>query len=95
MAGWSDWINLELDDDDRLDMSMPIEMDAPAHPPGMRICLSGIELRKANLPMPDRGDMLDMRVFGEVMNISDGAGGQRVEIQIVALKLEDEDRESE
>ncbi len=92
---WSKLVDLELDDDDKLDMVMPMPMDRPDYPCGLRICLTENELEKLNLDDDcDVGDVIDLRAFAVVTSISknDGAGGQscRIELQIQKLAVENE-----
>lgn len=92
--GWTKFINLELDDDDRLDMAMPIMPQGPEYPPGLRICLCDGELRKLDLEAdPDIGDTIDIRAFAKVMSFSNYDGKRRVELQITDLAIEDENQE--
>ena len=94
MADWSPWVSMAFDDEEMADNASPSMPEQPQFPYGLRICLCGSELEKLELPMPDKGDMLHIRAMAVVTSISDGDGGQRVEMQIVAIRLEDEDRES-
>lgn len=87
---------MELDDDEKLDASMPIAMpERPSFPYGLRICLTHRELEKLGLDADcDIGDVIDLRAFAEVTSVSmtDGAGGKecRVELQIQKLAVENE-----
>lgn len=93
---WSKLIDMEMDDEDKMDTSMPIAMSSkPDYPYGLRISLSHNELKKLGLDSDcDVGDMIDMRCFGTVtsVSISDDAGGKscRVEIQIEKMAVESE-----
>lgn len=96
MSSWGKMVDLELDDEDKLDAFMPIPMpDKPRYPYGLRICLCKDELEKLGLDLPDVGDVVDLRAFGEVTSVSDGEGGRRVEIQIQRLSIENEMTETE
>ncbi len=90
-------VSLELDDEDKMDFCAPIPCDRPDYPYGLRICFSEKELEKLGLEIPENGDMIDMRAFGEVTSVSteqrDGKGTCRVEIQIQRISLEDENKE--
>ena len=94
MAGWSDWVNLAYDDEEMADQASPAMPSAPEYPYGLRICLCGPELEKLGLPLPSKGDLLHVMMMAEVTSVSDGVGGQRVELQVKMMKLEDEDTES-
>jgi hypothetical protein len=93
---WSRMVDMELDDEEKLDAVMPIAMpDRPDYPYGLRICLTQRELTKLGLEADcEIGDLIDIRAFGEVTSISknDGPNGPdcRVEIQLQRLSLEDE-----
>jgi hypothetical protein len=89
--GWSKLVDMELDDEDKLDMVMPYTMDRPDYPCGLRICLTDSELKKLGLEADcDEGDMIDIRAFGVVTSIHKEAGNCRVEIQIQKMALEEE-----
>ena len=97
--GWSKLVSMELDDEDKLDFCAPMPCDRPDYPYGLRICLTGKELKKLGLPSPDIGDMIDGRFFGEVTSCSidkqkDGEDGIRVEIQIQRIAVENEATET-
>jgi len=96
MAKWGPLINLEYDDEEMADQASPAIAEKPQYPYGTRICLTGRELEKAQLPLPKVGDEIDLRCFGCVTSVSDDGSGQRVEIQIEKLRLEnDEDDDDE
>ncbi len=95
MANWSKLVDMELDDEDKMDMCCPMPMPSkPDYPYGLRICFSEKELKKLGLPTPDIGDMVDMRAFGTVTSVSvekrEGEDTCRVEIQIEKIAVEDE-----
>lgn len=97
--GWTKLVSMELDDEDKLDFCAPMPCDRPDYPYGLRICLTGKELKKLGLPPPDIGDMIDMRAFGEVTScsITKTQGGEddcRVEIQIQRIAVENEATET-
>ena len=98
--GWSKLIDLELDDEDKLDAVMPIVMPSkPDYPYGLRITLTHKELEKLGLELPDVGDVIDLRAFATVTNVwcSSGDGGDccRVELQIEKIAVENEMTEDE
>lgn len=93
-------VDMELDDDAKLDTVMPLPVQTPDYPYGLRICLTQRELDKLGLEADcEIGDFIDLRAFGEVTSISknDGPNGPdcRVEIQLQRLGLEREDVENE
>lgn len=98
---WSKLVDLELDDEDKLDTVRPIPCETPDYPYGLRICLTNRELDKLGLDDDVAiGDMIDMRCFGSVTSVSktpDGNGGQciRIEIQIEKMSVENEMTEDE
>jgi len=64
---WSKMVDLELDDEDRIDTFLPIAMpDKPQYPCGVRICLTHVEIAKLGLDIGDCdvGDIVDIRIFG-------------------------------
>lgn len=94
---WTKLVDMELDDEAKLDACMPIACDRPDYPYSLRISLGPDELKKLGLPIPDFGDMIDMRCFGVVTSVSasDTEGGSdcRVEIQIQKIAVENEMKE--
>ena len=88
---WSPWINLAYDDEEMVDNASPVAAEQPSYPWGTRLCLTGRELEMAKLPLPKRGELIDMRIMAEVTSVTDGEGGQRIELQITMMKLELED----
>ncbi len=95
MAGW---VNMELDDEEKLDALMPMPMARPDYPCGLKLCFDRISCKKLDLDeMPKVGELLDMRCFMEVMNVSDGPGGPCFEAQITMIRspVENEDTEAE
>lgn len=99
---WSNLVDLELDDEDKIDtMCAPACMDLPDYPWGTKITLTHRELEKLNLDIGDCaiGDLVDMRCFGVVTSISSNRGPMgpedRVEIQIQKMAVENEETEDE
>jgi len=94
---WTKLVDMELDDEDKMDLAVPQISQQPDYPWGLRICLSEKELKKLKLPLPEVGDYLDMRAFGRVTSCSqeqrDGQDCCRVEIQIEQIAVEDENTE--
>jgi hypothetical protein len=97
---WSKLVDMELDDEDKLDMSIPCGPDinptVPDYPWGLRISLTEKELEKLELDAKDAeiGDCVDLRAFGAVtcisMNERDGRKYCTVEIQLQKLAIENE-----
>ena len=93
---WSNLVDMELDDEDQLDMPMPIPMDRPRYPCGLRICLGDAELKKLGLDADcNVGDMIDLRAFASVTCVHSEDGSSRVELQIEKIALENEMTENE
>ena len=89
--GWSKLVDMELDDDDKMDTIMPMPMSMPDYPCGLKICLTHVELEKLGLDADcDIGDVIDMRCFAEVTSVTKDGENQRVELQIQKLAIEDE-----
>jgi hypothetical protein len=94
---WSNLVDLELDDEDKIDTMCPTAiMDVPDYPWGTKIILTHRELEKLGLDIGDCsiGDLIDMRCFGVVTCISSNRGPMgpedRVEIQIQKMAIENE-----
>jgi hypothetical protein len=96
---WSKLVDMEMDDEDKMDFCAPIACARPDYPYGLRICLSEKELKKLGLSVPENGDMIDMRCFGTVTSVStesrDSGDTCRVEIQIEKIAVENEMTETE
>jgi hypothetical protein len=97
---WSKLVDMELDDEDKLDACTPLPMpDRPKYPYGLRICLTHNELEKLGLEADcDIGDIIDLRAFAVVTSVSKGEGEYegkyaRVELQIEKLQVENESTE--
>lgn len=90
--GWGKLIDLELDDEDQLDMPMPIPFDKPRFPCGLRICLTDAELKKLELdPDCEVGDEVEFEVRACVTSVHKEDGCCRVELQIEKMSVEDGD----
>lgn len=91
-------VDMELEDEDKLDACMPIPCDQPDYPYGLRICLTEKELKKLGLPIPEVGDYLDMRAYACVTSVScdkrESGDTCRVELQIEKIACENEDDEA-
>ena len=93
--GWTGkMVDMEMDDEAKLDAPMPIAMlEKPQYPYGLRICLNSPELEKLGLDADcDLGDTIDMRAFAEVTCVSKEGDNCRVELQIQKLAVESEDK---
>jgi hypothetical protein len=94
---WSKFVDLEMDDEEKMDSIYPIPMDPrPDYPVGLRICLTTPELEKLGLDADcEPGDVIDMRCFAAVTNVNKNDDCSRVELQIQMIAVEDEMTESE
>ena len=89
--GWSKLVDMELDDEDKLDAVMPIPTEAPEYPFGLRISLTHRELEKLGLSCDcEIGDVIDLRAFAVVTSVSMSENHARVELQIEKLAVENE-----
>lgn len=93
---WGKMADMEMDDEDKLDTLMPLPMDRPDYPCGLRICLTARELKKLDLDDNcNVGDTVDLRCFAEVTSISKDGDHVRVELQIQRMAAEDENSETD
>jgi hypothetical protein len=93
---WSKLVDMEMDDEEKMDMLNPIPVAKPDYPYGLRICLTHSELRKLELDADcSVGDLIDLRAFAEVTAISKDGDNCRVELQIQKLAVENEMDEGE
>ena len=98
---WSKLVDMEMDDEEKLDAVCPMPMPTKAsYPYGLRLCLTHKELAKLGLDADcEIGDMIDLRCFAEVTSISKndyGSGEEcRIELQIQKMAIEDEMGEDE
>lgn len=105
MDNMGNLVDLEFDDDNALDMAIPMsdgERHVPQYPYGMRISMDKATVEKLGME-PDLtsgaikvGDTLHLRTLARVTSIShDEASGHRVEMQITHIfePVEDEDNE--
>jgi hypothetical protein len=96
---WSKLVDLEMTDEEKLDTMMPMPMERPDYPCGLRLCLTESELEKMELDDDcNVGDMIDLRAFAVVTSVSknDGPNGPccRIELQIQKMAVENEMTES-
>lgn len=90
---WSNFVDLELTDEEKLDADMPIPMPSrPKYSYGLRICLTEKELEKLDLEADcNIGDLIDARIMAEVTSVSKNDDGScRVELQIQKMAVENE-----
>ncbi len=99
MAGFTKFVSMELEDDEALDMPMPIATSLPSFPPGLRMCFCEPEIQKLEAAGLDCnevevGDVIDMRIFGRVTCVSDVQTSdgrcRRLEIQGEEIAVENE-----
>lgn len=93
-----DLVDMEMDDEDKLDSIMPIsvkDMDKPEYPWGLRISITDKEFDKLGLDPSEGilGGFVTGKFIGKVtsMSISSGEGGDgccRCEIQIQQLCID-------
>lgn len=94
---------MELDDEDKLDAAMPIQMaDKPNYPYGLCFCLTDKELAKLELDPHDaiEGGIIHIHALARIKHVShtdDSTTGKcsRIECQIEDLSIESEDEENE
>lgn len=92
-------VDMELDDESKLDFCAPMPCPTPDYPYGLRLSLSEKELKKLGMPTPQVGDYIDMRAFCCVKSVScdstDNGDSCRVELQIEKIAVENEADEAE
>jgi len=95
-------VDMELDDEDKMDLAPPDIMVKPKYPPGLRIYLTEKEFDKLGLDHEEAevGGMVHLHAMGRITSVSSNEveGGDpncRVEIQIEDLEIESEDEEDE
>lgn len=94
--------SMELDDEDILDMPMPVAFgeDKPKYPYGLKLCLTHAEFRKLGLDYKDAfvGGTLHGHFMGRVTSVScnetDSGECCRIEVQVEDLAIESEDEEN-
>lgn len=91
---------MELDDESKLDYVLPMPMDKPDYPCGLRICLTGDDLKKLDLDFKDAvvGGIFHGHFMARVTGAFETEGSDenncRVEAQITDLDIESEDEEN-
>lgn len=92
MAAWQPLVDMELSDEEKLDTMMPMPMQRPDYPCGLKICLTGKELEKLGLAADcDCGDYLDIRAFACVASVTKNGDDCRVELQIEKMAIEEDE----
>lgn len=95
-------VDMELDDEDKIDAIMPIAMPSkPDYPYGLRLCLTAKEMEKLGLDPADLliGGMIHLHAIAKITDISitDNEAGKnaRAELQITSMCcVESEDAEN-
>jgi hypothetical protein len=98
----SPMVDMELDDEDKLDANGPYPLPSkPDYPYGLQICLTHKEFEKLGLDPSEAfvGGICHLHALARITSVSanDGASGAscRVEMQITNLAIESEDEENE
>ena len=94
--------SLELEDEEKLDMLMPMPMDRPDYPCGLRISLTEKEFEKLEIDYSDAkvGDVFIMKCVCKITSMShydnEGSGQTcRCEAQITDCEIEGLDDEED
>ena len=94
--------SLELDDEEKLDVLMPMPMDRPDYPCGMRVSLTEKEFEKLEIDYSDAkiGDVFIMKCICKITSMSlydnEGSGQTcRCEAQITDCEIEGLDDEED
>jgi hypothetical protein len=94
--------SMELDDEDKLDVAMPIAMpDRPDYPYGLRITLTDKEIEKLGVDPKEAcaGGIFHMHALARVTSVNleqrDGKDSCRIEAQIEDMSVESEGEENE
>lgn len=102
MAKMLKMVDMEMDDEEKLDAAMPMPIASPQdYPFGLRICLTEKELEKLNLDPEEAetGGYIHGHFMGCITSVTsedrDGKKSCRIEIQIESLAIESEDEENE
>ena len=94
---WSKLVSTEIDDEQKLDMAMPMGglSEVPDFPAGMKICMDETLLKRLELSSDcEPGDYLDLRCFATVTSVNkmqvNGKDRVRVELTIEKVAVEAE-----
>ena len=96
-------VDMEMDDESKIDAVMPIAMPTkPDYPYGLRISLTEKELEKLGLDASEAfvgGTIHITGAMGEITSVSENDNGDgkccRIEIQIQKMSVESEDAEND
>jgi hypothetical protein len=95
-------VDMELDDEEKMDAIRPIPTDTPDYPYGLRIVLTSVELEKLDLDPSDAfvGGWVHLHALAKITSVSlhqseDGEDCNRVELQICQMAIDSEDEENE
>lgn len=94
-------VSLELTDEEKHETLMPIPMDRPDYPFGLRICLTDREMEKMDVDPAEAcvGGLVHLHAMARITSVSsderDGKKCCRVEMQIEDMCIEGEDAENE
>lgn len=84
-------VDMELDDEDKIDFCAPIKCAQPDYPYGLRITLDEKQLKKLGIETPQVGEYLDLRAFACVKSVSSDSTDHgetcRVELQIEKIAV--------
>ena len=84
-------VDMELDDESKMDFCAPMSCPRPDYPYGLRICLSEKELAKVGMKLPEVGEYVELRAFACVKSVScdstDQGETSRTELQIEKLAV--------
>ena len=101
MAGWTKFVTTELDEDQKLDMAVPMGSlrDVPDFPYGMKISFDQHLLKRLKMePDCEVGEYIDLRCFARVTSVTknqvNGEDRCCVEMTIEKISAEIEDDES-
>ena len=100
MSAFHDMVSMELDDDDKIDLTIPSIKETPDFPYGLRICLTEKEFEKLGIDPAEAfiGAVMHGHFLGRITSISanqaEGVDCCRVEVQIEDLAIESEDAEN-
>lgn len=94
-------VSLEMTDEEKIDQILPIPMDRPDYPMGLRICLTDREMEKMGVDASDAcvGGLIHLHAMARITSVSsddrNGHKSCRIELQIEDMCVESEDEENE
>jgi hypothetical protein len=88
---------MELTDDEKHELVAPINLDKPAHPPGLCINLTEREFEKLDLDssVAEPGGLVHLHAMGEIERVEHEGDSCNVRIKLTHLHIESEDEENE